>query len=137
MLWPRGLEDCVEGEWIEVSKPLEEVGVIGLVTWLDVGESFCSFVRIFFRNPSVGIGRDRRGGQVAIVEVGIDEEQAYGRRRTACREEGGKWWIGTGILEYPPEKEPAGGWQRRGARRAVTASWLDLPTALQPWIVAL
>lgn len=38
-------------------KPLE-VGVVGLVMGLAVGESLCSFDLIFFRNPSVGIGRD-------------------------------------------------------------------------------
>ena len=56
----RKLED-----WVEVdlwSKPLE-VGVVGLVTWLEVGEDFCSFDRIFFRKPSVGMKRSKgRGG---------------------------------------------------------------------------
>jgi hypothetical protein len=47
---------------MELSKPLDEVGVVGLLTWLEFGDSFWSFVRIFFRNPSVGMRRvaDRR-----------------------------------------------------------------------------
>ena len=56
VLWPRGVEDCVEMEFF--SKPREEVSVIGLVIGLDVGESRCSFDRIFFRKPSVGIEKD-------------------------------------------------------------------------------
>lgn len=44
-LWAAGAVDCVETESIEVSKPRDVVGVIGLVAWLDdeVGEarSFC------------------------------------------------------------------------------------------------
>ena len=59
VLCARGLEDCVETEFF--SKP-REVGVMGLVMGLDVGESLCSFDRIFFRKPSVGIERDPGGG---------------------------------------------------------------------------
>lgn len=51
-----------------LSKPLDEVGVIGLVTWLEEGEFFCSLDRIFFRNPRVGIGR-------AAIEVETDQQQ--------------------------------------------------------------
>jgi len=56
--------DCVETVVIELSKPREVVGVIGLPGWLEVevGEArsfwFCpgdSLVRFFFRNPNVGI----------------------------------------------------------------------------------
>jgi hypothetical protein len=45
-------------EAIGLSKPLELVGVIGLVAWLEDGESLDpddSFVLFFLRNPSVGI----------------------------------------------------------------------------------
>jgi hypothetical protein len=62
VLWPSGLEDWVEMEFF--SKPREEVGVTGLVMGLEVGESLCSFDRIFFRNPSAGIERGP-GGEVA------------------------------------------------------------------------
>lgn len=31
-----GTVDCVDTEAIELSKPLDEVGVIGLVAWLEV-----------------------------------------------------------------------------------------------------
>ena len=56
--WACGIVDCVETEAIELSKVLEVVGVIGLVAWLEEGESLGpddSFVRFFLRNPSVGI----------------------------------------------------------------------------------
>lgn len=60
MLWARRLEDWVEVDFCE--KPLE-VGVVGLVTWLEDGEGFCSFDRIFFRKPSAGMKRSQgRGG---------------------------------------------------------------------------
>jgi hypothetical protein len=55
----------VEKDWR--SKPLEEVGVIGLAMGLDDGESLCSFDRIFFRKPSVGIERDPGGGRRSLV----------------------------------------------------------------------
>lgn len=35
MLWACGAVDCVDIEVMELSKPLEEVGVIGLVAWLE------------------------------------------------------------------------------------------------------
>jgi len=39
---------------MELWKSLDDVGVIGLVGWLELSESFAdeSFVRFFFRNPS-------------------------------------------------------------------------------------
>lgn len=40
MLWLCGAVDCVDTEAIELSKPLDEVGVKGLLGWLDVEESF-------------------------------------------------------------------------------------------------
>lgn len=49
------------------SKAREEVGVMGLVMGLDVGESLCSFDRIFFKNPSVGIGKDPDCGRMALL----------------------------------------------------------------------
>ncbi len=54
--------DCVDTEAIELSKPREDVGVIGLLGWLEVevGEARSfgpgdSLVRFFLRNPNVGI----------------------------------------------------------------------------------
>lgn len=62
MDWDVGAVDCVDTEAMELSKPREEVGVIGLLGWLEaeVGEvgSFWpgdSLVRFFLRNPNVGI----------------------------------------------------------------------------------
>jgi hypothetical protein len=52
VLWVRFVDTLAS----DSSKPLDVVGVIGLVGWLEVSDSFCaddSFVRFFFRNPSV------------------------------------------------------------------------------------
>lgn len=55
----------MESEFL--SKPLEEVGVMGLVMGLEDGESLCSFDRIFFRKPRVGIERAPGGDRGPLL----------------------------------------------------------------------
>ena len=80
--WDRGAVDCVEMEVIELLKPLEDVGVIGLLGWVEVeaevGEarSFCpgdSLVRFFFRNPKVGLESNGK-----LLSSGVCREQSDG-----------------------------------------------------------